>query len=285
MLNNTGLILEGGGMRGLYTCGVLDFFLEKNITFPSIYGVSAGACHACSYLSKQHGRAKRTVIDYIDDKRYASMYSFITSGDIFGEDLVYNLIPNELLPFDYKAFKENPSNLYAVLTNCITGEAEYKQVVDLRKDISIIRASSSLPLVSKIVKVDGSKYLDGGISDSIPLARSISDGNNINVVVLTQHRGFRKEPNSMFPIIKARYRKYTNLINSIKRRHIMYNETLDLIYQQENEGKALVIQPKEPVEIGRLEKNKEKLTALYNLGHQDAKLMYNKLLSFIEVNV
>lgn len=271
-------------MRGLYTCGVLDYFMEKDIIFPSVYGVSAGACHACSYISKQPGRAMKTAMDFRHDKRYASMFSFLTTGDFFGVDMSYNLIPNELLPFDYDTFEQNPVKFYAAVTNCDSGETEYKPVSDLRQDMDIIRASSSLPLLSRFVKIDGKKYLDGGVSDSISLLRSIDDGNTRNVVLLTQHRGYRKAPDSILPLMKIRYSKYPKLIEAISRRHVKYNETLDLIYKLESENKVLVIQPKEPVEISRLEKNREKLMALYDIGHQDAEAAHDKLALFIKAD-
>lgn len=281
----TGLILEGGGMRGLYTCGVLDYFLERELTFSNIYGVSAGACHACSYISKQPGRAMRTALDYLDDKRYASMYSFLRTGDFFGVNLSYNLIPNELLPFDFETFKKSRCNFYAVTTNCTTGQTEYLPVKDLRVDMNIIRASSSLPLLSRMVRIGDKKYLDGGISDSIPLARAIADGNEKNVVILTQHEGFRKEPNNMMTLMRARYKRYSELTQSIALRHEKYNETLDLLESQQEQGKAFVIRPKDPVELTRLEKDSTKLIALYESGRRDAEELYDALDSFLDLKV
>ena len=280
-----GLVLEGGGMRGLYTCGVLDYFLDRELNFSNIYGVSAGACHACSYISKQPGRAMRTGLDYLDDKHYASVYSFLRTGNFFGVDLSYKLIPNELLPFDFEEFEKSHCNFYAVLTNCATGEAEYMPVRDLRVDMDIIRASSSLPLLSRMVRIRGEKYLDGGISDAIPLARSIEDGNEKNVVILTQHEGFRKQPNSMMPLMRARYRKYNELTHSIAVRHEKYNETLDLLKSQQEQGKAFVIQPSAPVEISRLEKDSTKLIALYERGRRDAEELYGDLEPFLKATV
>lgn len=280
-MKNVGLILEGGGMRGLYTCGVLDYFLLKDVNFSSIYGVSAGACHACSYKSKQYGRAMKTSMDFLDDSRYASMYSFLKTGDYFGVDLSYNLIPNNLLPFDYEAFVKNPAKLNAIITDCDTGEAVCKPVNDLRNDMDLIRASSSLPLLSRFVKIDGGKYLDGGIADSIPIDFSIADGNSYNVIILTQHNGFRKQANKMISLLKFRYRNYPELVESIRNRHIKYNKTLDLIYDLKRVGKALVIQPNAPVSISRLEKNRDKLVSLYESGHHDAEAQYSEVIEFL----
>lgn len=280
---DSGLILEGGGMRGLYTCGVLDYFLEKELEFVSIYGVSAGACHSCSFVSKQHGRAKRTGLDYLRDKRYASAYSFLKTGDFFGVKLSYDLVPNKLLPFDYDTFSGSKVKLYAVVTNCGTGEAEYMPVEDLRTDMDIIRASSSLPLLSRMVTLGREKYLDGGISDPIPIARSIADGNEKNVVILTRHRGYAKEPDSSLPLMRARYKKYPQLVEKIAQRHECYNRSLDLLERRRELGQAFIIQPTVPVEISRTEKDGKKLQALYEAGYRDAKEQFAALESFLGI--
>ena len=276
-----GLVLEGGGMRGVYTAGVLDFFIDKDIYFENTYGVSAGICHACSYLAKQRDRAYRVNVDYLDDKRYASFYSLVTTGDYFGVKMVYEDIPNKLYPFDKKTFEEYEGNLYSVVTNMKTGEAEYIKLKDMDKDIIYVRASSSLPLLARIIKVDGKEYLDGGIADSIPIEKAIKDGNEKNVVVLTQPNGYRKEKNKLLPIMKIKYKKYPNFINSMANRHINYNNSLDKIKEEEEKGNVFVIRPSESLDITRLEKNKYKLEALYNLGYNDAKKAYEKLLNFI----
>ena len=276
-----GLVLEGGGMRGVYTAGVLDFFIDKDIYFENTYGVSAGICHACSYLAKQRDRAYRVNVDYLDDKRYASFYSLVTTGDYFGVKMVYEDIPNKLYPFDKKTFEEYEGNLYSVVTNMKTGEAEYIKLKDMDKDIIYVRASSSLPLLSRIVKVDGKEYLDGGIADSIPIEKARKDGNEKNVVVLTQPNGYRKEKNKLLPVMKIKYKKYPNFINSMANRHINYNNSLDKIKEEEEKGNVFVIRPSKSLDITRLEKNKDKLEALYNLGYNDAKKAYNKLLNFI----
>lgn len=276
-----GLVLEGGGMRGVYTAGVLDFFIDKDIYLENTYGVSAGICHACSYLAKQRDRAYRVNVDYLDDKRYASFYSLVTTGDYFGVKMVYEDIPNKLYPFDKKTFEEYEGNLYSVVTNMKTGEAEYIKLKDMDKDIIYVRASSSLPLLSRVVKVDGKEYLDGGIADSIPIEKAIKDGNEKNVVVLTQPNGYRKEKNKLLPLMKIKYKKYPNFINSMANRHINYNNSLDKIKEKEEKGNVFVIRPSESLDITRLEKNKDKLEALYNLGYNDAKKACDKLLNFI----
>lgn len=277
---NAGLILEGGGMRGAYTAGVLDCLIDENIYFKDIYAVSAGSCHACSYISKQKERAIHTITDYLDDKSYAGLYSLLTTGEFFGVDLIYDIIPNKLIPFDYETFKNSPINLYAVLTNCNTGEAEYQLVSDLRRDMNLIKASSSLPSLSKIVTINKQPYLDGGISDSIPLAKSIADGNKKNVVVLTQHKGYKKGRNKLAPFISMIYRRYPKMTSAIASRHIRYNETLKLIEQGKKDGSVLVLQPKHPVEIRRLEKDKNKLWELYYQGYNDTKKRIPEIKNF-----
>jgi len=279
----TGLVLEGGGMRGVFTAGVLDFFLKKNIEFENILAVSAGSCHAVSYLSKQYGRAFAVSVDYLSDKRYCGLYSLLTTGDLFGADMLYNKIPNELNLYDYGAFDASPAKFQAVITSCETGKAEYPVITDLRKDIQIIRASSSLPMVSKPVEINGKLYFDGGIADSIPLGQSIKQGNEKNVVVLTQHREYVKKPSSMMKITKLLYRKYPNLIRSMEHRHEMYNAELELIRKEEEAGRAFVIAPELPLPVDRIEKDKEKLRTCYKIGYNTAEKSYNELLEFLNI--
>ena len=181
-----GLVLEGGGMKGVYTCGVLDFFLDKNMEFSACYGVSAAACSLCSFLSKQRGRAFHTNIDYAGDKNYCSLYSLITTGDLFNADMCYYQIPETLNPYDHETFEKYQGDFYSVVTNIETGEPEYIPIKDLHTEIEAIRASASLPLVSRNVPFNGKLYLDGGISDGIPLKKSMEDGHTKNVVVMTK---------------------------------------------------------------------------------------------------
>ncbi len=277
-----GLVLEGGGMKGVYTCGVLDFFLDKGLEFSSCYGVSAAACSLCSFLSKQRGRAYHTNIDYVDDKNYCSLYSLVTTGDLFNVDMCYYQIPEKLNPYDHDTFERYQGNFYSVVTNIETGEPEYISIKDLRVDIEAIRASASLPLVSRNVPIEGKLYLDGGISDAIPLKRSMADGNHKNVVVMTKEVGYRRKPSSGAGLVKLRYRKYPKVYELMQNRHIAYNETLDFIAQQVEEGNTFLIQPKEKSDVGRIEKDVNKLTALYEQGYKDAADCYEDLLRFLE---
>ena len=202
-----GLVLEGGGMRGLYTAGILDFFMEKGMVFENCYGVSAGACHLASYMSNQKGRAMHVSLDYLKDKRYCSAYSLVTTGDLFGVDMCYNKIPNELNVYDHDAFMKYRGKGYVVVTDIVTGRPEYIQLKDMHEDIQAIRASASLPMVSRNVEINGRKYLDGGMADSIPIKRPIKDGNEKNLVILTRPYGYRKKPTSNIRLLKMMYKK------------------------------------------------------------------------------
>ena len=277
-----GLVVEGGGMRGVYTAGVLDYFMEKNLYFDDCYGVSAGACHISSYVSKQIGRSIKVTLDYINDKRYCSINSLIKTGDMFGVEMLYDLIPNKLELYDYDTFNKFKGNFYSVVTNCKTGKAEYIKIKDMKKDIIAVRASSSLPLLSRIVEINGKEYLDGGITDSIPIKKSIKDGHKKNVVILTRDKTYRKSKPKFLSFFKLKYKKYPNLVKAIENRYKMYNETLDFIEEEKAKNKVFIIQPKLPVKISRIEKDKDKLKALYNQGYEDAKELYEDLMKFLE---
>jgi len=278
---NAGLILEGGGMRGAYTAGVLDFFLDNDIEFSRCYGVSAGAGHCCSYVSKQKKRAITVNVSYLENKEYASMHSLITTGDYFGAKFIYKKIPKVLNRFDHETFNSYKGKFYAVATNCITGEPEYLYVKDSRKDMAKVLASSSLPMLSRLIMIDGKPYLDGGVSDSVPLKQSEKDGNVKNIVVLTRNGGYRKKENKLIGIMKLKYKKYPKLIEAMKRRHIMYNDEMDYIEEQEKQGNIFVIRPTKAIEIDRLEKNKEKLLALYEEGYKDASACSEELMGYL----
>lgn len=280
----SGLVLEGGGMRGIYTAGVLDYFMEQNLVFSDCYGVSAGACHLCSYLSGQKGRAYRISVDYLKDKEYCSLRSLITTGDLFGAKMCYDKIPNELNPYDYETFSAYGGRAYAVVTNILTGKAEYKPLREMHRDIIAVRASASLPLVSKNVYIDGIPYLDGGIADSIPILRSLRDGNKKNVIIMTKEVGYRRKPSSDMKAIRLFYHKYPALVRDMERRHIVYNRTLDFIEEHEKKGHLFVIRPKVNPNVGRLEKDEAKLRALYETGYEDAKASFKELKKYLKLS-
>ncbi|MBQ4537795.1 MAG: patatin family protein [Lachnospiraceae bacterium] len=279
-----GLVLEGGGMKGVYTAGVLDFFLDKGLEFSHVYGVSAGACHMCSFLSKQRGRALDVNIDYLDTKYYCSARSLLLTGDLFNVDMCYGLIPDYLYPFDHDAYAKYQGKAYAVVTNIRTGRPEYLRMQDMHKDIIAVRASSSLPLVSRNVKIGNELYLDGGISDSIPLKKSIMDGNRKNIVIMTKEEGYQRTQTSQaqLALIKARYLKYPKVYDLMEKRHVYYNNTLRFIERQKENGHAFVIRPKKAGIVGRIEKDREKLIALYEEGYRDAESCYEELVAYLE---
>ena len=277
-----GLVLEGGGMKGIYTAGVLDFFLDKGIEFSSCYGVSAGACHLCSFLSKQRGRAYDISVDYLDDPNYCSVSSLLRTGDLFGVKMCYDDIPNRLNPYDYKAFDSYRGRAFAVVTIIVTGQPEYLRLRDMHKDIAAVRASASLPLVSRKVEIGGKLYLDGGLSDSVPILRSILDGNRKNVVVLTKEVGYRREPSKHLELIRIRYAKYPKIYELMKNRHVAYNRMLDYLAAQEENGQAFVIRPQKKSGVGRVEKDKEKLRLLYEEGYREAGENYGRLMAYLE---
>lgn len=278
-----GLVLEGGGMKGVYTAGVLDFFLEKGIEFSSVYGVSAGACHMCSFLSKQKGRALDISIDYLDSKKYCSVESLLTTGDLFNAATCYKLIPDYLYPFDHDTFETYKGKAYSVVTNLVTGRPEYLRLRDMRKDIIKVQASASLPLVSRNVKINGNLYLDGGISDAIPLQKSIVDGNRKNVVIMTKEVGYSRSAadSAQLALIKAGYWKYPKVYELMAERHYRYNNCLKFIERQQEDGKAFVIRPKRKSNVGRIEKDKNKLIALYEEGYRDAADCYEELMAYL----
>lgn len=280
-MSKIGLILEGGGMRGIYTAGVLDFFIHKNIEVDLVVGVSAGGCHAASYLSKQYKRAFHSNVDYLNDKDYISFRNLIKNGSIFGMDLMFNKIPNELYPYDHEAFYNSKSKFTVVTTNCETGEAEYFQLNDMKKDIIYLQASCSIPMFANIVEIDGYNLVDGGVSDSIPIEYAINQGCDKNIVILTRDKTYRKNKVKFLPLIKRKYKNYPKLVRAIESRHINYNKSLDLVKSLEEKNEVFVIRPKSPVKVSQIEKNKDKLIELYNDGYSDAKDAYEKILEFI----
>ena len=276
-----GLVLEGGGMKGGYTAGGLDFFLDKEMMFSSVYGVSAGACHMCSYLSKQRGRAMDVSVDYLDSRKYCSMESLLYSGDLFNVQTCYHLIPEYLHPYDHETFGSFEGKAYSVATDIVTGRPEYFRIRDIRKDIDKIRASASLPLVSRNVEIDGRLYLDGGISDSIPLQKSVMDGNRKNVVVMTKEEGYVRKPSTQLGLIQARYWKYPKVYELMAERHISYGRQLAYIERLREKGQVFVIRPKADSGVGRVEKDVEKLQKLYRQGYEDAEKCYDALTAFL----
>lgn len=262
-----GLVLEGGAMRGLFSSGIIDRMMEENIEFDGLIGVSAGACFGCNYKSRQIGRALRYNLKYSSDKRYCSFRSLIKTGDMYGAEFCYHTLPETLDVFDGRTFEENPVEFYLVCTDVESGQPVYhKMEKSDYYELEWMRASASLPLVSRIVEVGGKKLLDGGISDSIPLKYFQNIGYEKNVVVLTQPRGYIKKENRLMPVIKTVLKKYPKLIDAMQCRHEMYNQTLDYIWEEERKGNILVLCPNEKLPIKRTEHKKEVLQAVYDIG-------------------
>ena len=274
-----GFVLEGGGMRGVYTAGVLDFLQSENFTVDGVVGVSAGAVQAVNFVSKQPKRGFRVTAEYINDKRYMSLRSLLFSGDIFNKKFCYETIPNELDPFDYETVAASPTRCFATVTNVLTGEAENLELRDLNEDMDKLRASGSLPLVSNLVNIDSVPHLDGGIADSIPF-KSFERAGYKCIVVLTRAKGYRKKPNPLMPIIRIKYRKYPRFIQACENRYLQYNRTLEELEKAEANGEVFVIRPEKTVEVKRLERDVSKLSLLYEEGIAETKARFEELKKF-----
>ena len=272
---STGLVLEGGGMRGVFTCGVLDYFMDHDIRFSYTIGVSAGACNGLSHASRQRGRARYSNIDLLEKYNYIGLKYLLKKRNILDFDLLFNEFPEHILPYDYETYFASPERFVMVTTNCITGEANYfEEKKDSRRVIDIVRASSSLPFVCPITYVDGVPMLDGGIVDSIPLQRAIKDGCTRNVVVLTRNQGYRKNSKDI-RIPSFVYRKYPRLREALSRRCAVYNEQLEMVERMEDEGQIIVIRPLKPVAVNRIEKDVQKLTEFYQEGYECARALFS----------
>ncbi|MBR6264639.1 MAG: patatin family protein [Prevotella sp.] len=263
---NTGLVLEGGGMRGVFTSGVLDAFMKHDIQFKYVVAVSAGACNGLSYISRQPRRARYSNIDMLHQYDYIGLRHLVSQGCIFDPDLLYDKFPNELIPFDWKTYSENPATFEMVVTNCATGRAEYlSEKNDNNRLQDICRATSSLPYVSKVWMVDGKPMLDGGIVDSIPVERAMATGHEHNVVIMTRNYGYRHTSKDV-KIPPFIYKKYPRLRLALSKRVATYNRQLQLVEDLEREGRVEVIRPQRPMDVGRMERNITRLEKLYEEG-------------------
>lgn len=266
--SRSGLVLEGGGMRGVFTCGVLDNFMDRGIRFPYTIGVSAGACNGLSYMSGQRGRAKFSNIDLLDKYHYIGFRHLITKGSIMDFNLLFEEFPTHIIPYDYERYAKCVERYEMVTTDCATGQACYfEEKNDPKRIIDIVRASSSLPYVCHIAKVDGREMLDGGIADSLPIGRARDLGYDNNVVVLTRNKGYRKSDKPSF-VPPFAYRKYPALRDALRRRNMEYNKQIALVEELEERGEIVVIRPERPIEVGRMERSIKRLTALYDEGYE-----------------
>ena len=267
----TGLVMEGGGMRGMFTAGVIDVFMEKGITFDGAVGTSAGVVFGANIKSEQHGRAIRYNLRFAKEPKYCSFRSLVKTGDIFGEEFCYQAILHELDPFDLEAYAANPMVFYACSTSTETGKAVYRNVSKgTEEDMKWFRASSSMPLVSRPVEIRGKTYLDGGLSDSVPLRFLEKKGYDRNVVVLTQPVDYIKKPNKLVPAAKVMLKEYPAIIRAMEERHLKYNRTYKYIRRQEEAGQCFVIRPKEKLKIGNICHDTEVLIRVYEAGRAAA---------------
>lgn len=272
----TGLVLEGGGMRDLYTVGVLDCFMERRFYLDYTVGVSAGAANMVSYLSGQEGRGVRVNLDYLGDKRYLSMSNFLRGKSLFGLDFIFDEIPNRLDPFDYQALQRAPSVPEVGVFDVNTGETDYFGAEHLVNSCDVLKASSSLPVFSPIMRYQGKEYLDGGTAAPIPFERALERGCEKLVVVLTRPRGYRKRPQRGALVYRRKYRAYPKLVHALDTRHEVYNRALDALSRLERQGKAVVLAPSRVVKMGRFEKDPGILRELYELGREDARRLFDE---------
>ncbi len=278
----TGLVLEGGAMRGLFTAGVLDAFLEEGLVFDGIVGVSAGAAFGCNFKSRQKGRVLRYNTKYCNDSRYCSFGSLIATGDLYGRKFCYDLLPNMLDPFDWDTWEQDPVPFWVTCTHVESGEARFFLCdTDRKRNMDIFCASASMPLVSRKVMIDGQAYLDGGLADSIPLGFMEQNGFEKNLVILTQPAEYRKERSSALPLAALLYGKKSGLYRCMERRHEHYNAQREEIFRREAEGKAFVIAPSAPLPVGRIEKDPEKLRLAHKIGYETAKNQMESIKEFL----
>ena len=279
----TGLIMEGGAMRGMFTAGVFDVFLENGIEFDGAIGVSAGAAFGCNFKSRQVGRVIRYNKRFAKDKRFCSLRSLIRTGDLFGAEFCYHTVPNELDIFDTQAYLDNPMDFYVVCTDVETGKAVYVNSDEAGTDaLEYFRASASMPIVSRVVEINGRKLLDGGIADSVPVQYFESIGYDRNVIILTQPLGFVKKPSSAVKLMKYVLRDYPEVVKTMQNRHNEYNETIDYILKKEAAGEVLVIRPEADLGISRTERNPDVLQKVYDMGRAVAEKNLEKIKEFLK---
>lgn len=284
-MDTIGLVLEGGGLRGAYTSGILDYFLSKQLYFKYIIGVSAGAIYSASYISRQKERNINIILKYLNDERYMGYKHLIKNGSYINIDFAYRKMTYELLPFDFETFYNCDLEFKVGAFNCIKGRTDFFSKKDFKKIDDLIEfliASGSLPFFSKETRIDERVYLDGGIASPIPISQSISDGNSKNVVILTENEGYKKEPLKLQLLIKLYYRKYPKVAEALIKRHMVYNKALEDIKDLEAKGDVFVFRPSETVVVDRLERDLNKIKDLYNLGLKDAEKNYERLLKWIK---
>lgn len=282
-MENIGLILEGGGMRGAYTAGVLDYFLDAGITFPYVVGASAGACNGSSYVANQRGRNYRVIVEYGNHPEYISYKRWFKSRQLFGMDFLFDTLPNQLVPFDYEAFEQRSTIFVVGTTDMETGRSMFfKHFPDREALLKIMRASSSLPMLAPSISYDGRELMDGGISDPIPIQPSIDQGNRKHVVILTRNEGYIKRKLKAAWYLNQKYKQYPKFAEALLQRHARYNRAIDQIRMLENNGSVYVLRPSHPLQVSRIERNKNKLHALYMQGYEEANKQENQISRFLK---
>lgn len=280
MASKIGLVLEGGGVRGIYTAGVLDVFMEHGVQFDGVIGVSAGAVHGCSFMSGQKGRSIRYYKKYCADPRFMGFRSWLRTGDVVGVDFCYHELPEKLDIYDHEAFRRRHGEFYVVCSNVRTGKPEYLQITDMEKQIDLLRASATLPYLSRIVEVDGMELLDGGCTDSVPVEAFRRLGFSRNVVIRTRPRGYRKKPELKW-LSAAAYRKYPAFVEALRSHAQRYNKAAWLIEALERRGEVFMIAPEQSLEIGRLEKDPQNVQRVYDIGRQDGEKYLQDMLRWM----
>lgn len=280
-MKKSGIILEGGGTRGVFTSGVLDYFMENGLYFPYVIGVSAGACNAVGYVSRQPYRTRKCMIDYLYSDSYISIRNFLKNKSLFDMELIFDKFPNNLIPFDYETFFTGSTRCILTVTNCETGEPEYlEEYKDKKRLMDICKASCSLPFISQVIEVDGKPYLDGGLGDSVPIIKALRDGCKRPVIILTRNKDYRKKVKDSVDFSKLVYREYPKLNETIYKRNARYNKTMEFIERLEQKGHFFVIRPEIPT-IDRAEQDTELLTDFYQHGYEMGKKCFEELNIFL----
>lgn len=275
-----GLVLEGGAMRGMFTAGVLDVLLDEQIAVDGAVTVSAGALFGINYPAKQRGRVLRYNLKYLHDKRYMGWHSLFTTGNVVNKAFAFYELPFTLDPFDQATFAASQIDFWVTLTNIETGEPEYVKITDAFAQMEALRATSAMPMVSRVVEIEGKKYLDGGISDSIPLDKAMALGYDKIIVILTRPLDYRKKPSNNW-LFKLFYRNYPKLIERWANRYDEYNQAVEKVIEMEKAGKIFVIRPSESLDISRLEKDLAKVQAMYDLGVKDGQAALSELKDYL----
>ena len=278
----TALVLEGGGLRGYYSSGVMEDFLEKDILFPYIIGVSAGAANALSYISGQTLRSRQIIENYVAEKDYVSKRNLLKMGSVFNFDYVFGTIPEKHVWFDWETFHAQNTRMLTGAMNCATGKTVWFEKDDLKAPFTVTRASCSMPFLSKIVEFNGYELLDGGTTDPIPIVKSIADGNTFHVIVLTRNAGYRKKAFGHEMLLRAICRKHPGVADALLQRHAVYNLQVELCEQLEREGKAIIIRPQEPLQVGRMDADIPKLLELHDEGVEEGREALKKILAQID---